>query len=90
MTSIIVNQNYGHNLIKYFEYVKQKKESPGNNYPGCVYVVPRDRIELPTRGFSDHVLITLDLLLPDKNIVSFPVFIPMHPTLPIHPNPDGM
>ena len=29
MTSIIVNQNYGHNLIKYFKDVKQKKESPG-------------------------------------------------------------
>ena len=27
MTSIIVNQNYGHNLIKYFEYVKQKKKA---------------------------------------------------------------
>jgi hypothetical protein len=51
MTSIIVNQNYGHNLIKYFKYVKQKK--PGNYCPGCAYVVPRDRIELPTRGFSE-------------------------------------
>ena len=35
MTSIIVNQNYGHNLIKYFEHVKQKK--PGKLLPGlCI------------------------------------------------------
>ena len=29
MTSIIVNQNYGHNLIKYFKYVKQKTKARG-------------------------------------------------------------
>jgi hypothetical protein len=28
------------------------KKSPGNYCPGCKSVVPRDRIELPTRGFS--------------------------------------
>jgi len=33
MTSIIVNLNYGHNLIEYFDHVKQKK-SPGNYLPG--------------------------------------------------------
>jgi len=29
MTSIIVNQNYSHNLTKYFEHVKQKKKVRG-------------------------------------------------------------
>ncbi len=29
MTSIIVDLNYGHTLINYFEHVKQKKRKPG-------------------------------------------------------------
>jgi hypothetical protein len=54
------------------------------------FLVPRDRIELPTRGFSVHFLMTLFPWLPAKNMPSFQVLIPMHPTLLIHSKPDGV
>ena len=68
MTSIIVNQNYGHNLIKYFKYVKQKKESPGiiaramHMWCRGTEFYALEAHKLPTRGFSVQIFESLKMM----------------------------
>jgi hypothetical protein len=40
-----------------------KKEKAPDAYIGAFLVVPRDRIELPTRGFSDQIFENSKILL---------------------------